>query len=499
MKPLIILLALVSLSMLTSHAQKTVLTYPFQFEKSFMAKGQYDCYFLNSAADSSFALILKDNKKVEYIHLNRSFKVIDKVSEPINSTVLDQPAAYYLGGTVKGGEYHFVYQVKSAYMMETVDFNAKTVRDSKLFEQAESVKPVASFSDDNTYFSLGADDKSSELVLRLVNGDGQLIQKSIPFAAPEGFERNRFKLSGYLNNRKVITSSAVPDLDAAEVPFKLISQPGKLTFVTNMVHKVHIFSINLADFSTQDDNLDYGDLIGNGGRREENSNSYLLGNILYSVIGDKKTLRIAAHDLATNTLLAKYEFDEQSGSEQLAQPPVKEARYGGKLRSEDASIKRIIKDFLNSDGNLAIMVSRTKSGQVLLTAGTYGHIFMGGGGAMPQYRGGFDHSSTTNIPNIGPVPNFNPYLYTVPGTPTLGTTSARTYFTTHFSMLLDSASLKAEKGRVPVATSDQIKDYLDDRNKKSKATNQFAIGNKQYYGYYDGDSQAYVIEEISIH
>jgi hypothetical protein len=498
MKLLIILPAVACLSMNTGQAQKTVLSYPFQFEKSFLAKGQYDCYFLNSLGDSSFALILKDNKKVEYICLNRDFKIINNISEPIGSTVLDQPAALYLGGTAKGGEYHFVYQVKSSFMMETVNFNEKTVRDNKLFELPESGKSMVSFSDNNTYFSIAADDKSGELVLHLVNSDGQLIQKNIPVPPSGEVKNNRFKVSGYLNNRKVITSSEYPDLDAAEDPAKLISQPGRLTFLTNAGHKAYIFSINLADFSTQDDNLDYGDLLGNGGQRQEYSNSYLLDNTLYSVLGDKKTFRITAHDLATNTLLVKYEFDEQSGSEQLAQPPVKEERYGRKLHSKEATMKNIIKDFLNSEGNLAILVARTESGQVLLTAGTYGHINYGGGSAMPRYMGGFDHSSTTNIPNIGAVPNFNPYMYRLPGNPTIGTTSARDYFTTHFSMLLDSGSLKAGKGRVPVAVGDQIKDYLGDTDKKSKATNQFAIGKKQYFGYYDRESQAYVIEQISI-
>ncbi len=50
MKLLTFLPGLACFSMLTVHAQKTVLSYPFQFEKSFLAKGQYDCYFLDNPA-----------------------------------------------------------------------------------------------------------------------------------------------------------------------------------------------------------------------------------------------------------------------------------------------------------------------------------------------------------------------------------------------------------------------------------------------------------------
>ena len=54
------------------------------------------------------------------------------------------------------------------------------------------------------------------------------------------------------------------------------------------------------------------------------------------------------------------------------------------------------------------------------------------------------------------------------------------------------------RGRVPRPIAAQIKDYIDDTGKK-KATNQFAIGKNQYYGYYDGDMQEYVIEQIRLY
>lgn len=65
-------------------------------------------------------------------------------------------------------------------------------------------------------------------------------------------------------------------------------------------------------------------------------------------------------------------------------------------------------------------------------------------------------------------------------------------------MLLDPTTLKTTKGNVPQPVADQIKDYIETVDKRAKATNRFAIGKEQYYGYYDKDEKAYVIDQISI-
>jgi hypothetical protein len=76
--------------------------------------------------------------------------------------------------------------------------------------------------------------------------------------------------------------------------------------------------------------------------------------------------------------------------------------------------------------------------------------------------------------------------------------SARYYKTTYFKLLLDPKTLKPVHGRVPALVGDQVKDYIDDSDKRAKAAKQFAMADRQYYGFYDRDGLAYVIEEISI-
>src|SRR5215813_11523581 len=122
----------------SAQAQKKVLGYPFQFEKAFLAKGQYSTYFLDNPSDSAFALILKDNKKAEYVWLSKDFKPMAKVSSPIENTLLDHQKHKYVGGTARGGEYHFIYQSGMELDLETVDFNSHTVVDKKMLELPKS-------------------------------------------------------------------------------------------------------------------------------------------------------------------------------------------------------------------------------------------------------------------------------------------------------------------------------------------------------------------------
>jgi gamma-glutamyltranspeptidase len=90
-------------------------------------------------------------------------------------------------------------------------------------------------------------------------------------------------------------------------------------------------------------------------------------------------------------------------------------------------------------------------------------------------------------------------MYYTPGIPMHTTALANYYNSTYFKILLNPATLVATtKGKIPVSINDQIKDYMDDTDKKATAKKQFAIGDKQYFGYYDRDSKEYIIENIMI-
>lgn len=495
--PILAVLCLLS----TAHAQKKVLGYPFQFEKSFLAKGQYSTEFLDNPEDSAFALILKDNKKVEYAWLSKSFKVIGKVPTPIGNTILDQNAEHYVGGTARGSEYHFIYQAKSEFSMETVDFNSKTVSHKKMFELPSSEKFLCSISDHNAYYCVTADDKAGNIVLHTIDATGTLSQKDITYPIPSW---GSHKLSEYLAGIKGIKSEEDPELSTSIHSAKLFSRPGDLRFIVNKGdHPTQVFSINIADFSTNDRSIDEGSLVSSEDKGKVYVSSYVRDTILYSLILNKKSIRIAIQDLASGRMLNHIEITDDAGLNLLAETPITERRMGNHVDAKDVDdLKKVIRAF--TKGTEGIMVSQMPNGRLVLTAGTYDPIKMQTGGSGPQYMGGFQPSGSPAVYNA-PITSsgavymaYNPYMYMLPGRPAFTTTSARYYTTTYFRLLLDPVTFRPVKGQVRRPVADQIKDYVDDTDKKSKATNQFAIGKNQYYGFYDRDAQEYVIEQIHI-
>jgi hypothetical protein len=125
-----------------------------------------------------------------------------------------------------------------------------------------------------------------------------------------------------------------------------------------------------------------------------------------------------------------------------------------------------------------------------------------GGGMMGVgWQGGWQQSvAPRGLAEAGRpmITEWNPYMYYRPGIPSYTYTSARYYTTTYFRMLLDPVTLKVTRGQVRRPVAEQIKDYIDDTEMRGRASNQFAIGKNQYYGFYDKDLQQYVIEQIRI-
>ena len=123
-------------------AQKNVLNYPFEFEKSFLQKSDYEAYFLDDQQGESLAFILRDNKKVNYVMADKKFKVTNQFTAQLDQTVFSHDQVKYLGGTVDNNIYHYIYKVTDkkfmstniTYIEESVDFGSKTATSKKIFE-----------------------------------------------------------------------------------------------------------------------------------------------------------------------------------------------------------------------------------------------------------------------------------------------------------------------------------------------------------------------------
>ena len=483
-------------------AQKRIISYPFEFEKGFLARGDYDAYFLGYPSDSLFAIVLKDNKKAEYVLVNSNFKVVSKVQLPVESTVFREAISDYAGATTNGKQFHFVYSTRAGSHLETVDFENKAVQHKKLFEDTKEEKPLLSFSDYNRYYAITTNDKKRELVFYTVGPDGSLVQKAISFPVPVT-AKQKVKLSEYLAGMKLIKSSEQPDLSTAVAHIKLISYPDRLQFVINdQDNPTHMVMVSLPDYTVGEKLVDYSDVIPAEGKAKLYISSFEKNGKLYSLLLNKKDIRVVVHNWTTGALINQYTINEETESNLFALQPVTERRMGKKLEEKEIELKKLIKAF--NRGSEGLMVTENKAGQLIVTIGTYDLIPLSSG-SNNGWVGGWQQSTIAASPTpfnngsrTSTITRWNPYMYYRPGNPAYTTTSARYYNTSYFKLLLDPASLKVTRGRVPTAATDQIKDYMEGIDSKAKATNQFSIGKEQYYGYYDKDARAYVIDQIRI-
>ncbi len=490
----------------SASAQKQVFSYPFEFEKSFLQKSDYDAYFLEDEKTDQFAFILKDNKKAEYVLVDKTFKVASNIKSDINNTVFDI-TENYLGGTTESGVFNFVYKVndKKAFsrekiycQVESVNFNTKTISNKKAFEIPRDEKLLTSFSDHNRYFSITCNDKSGEIILYMLNAAGEPVIKTIAFKVPEGNDKDRKNISGYLKNLKLIKTNEEPGLESVVQTAKLFSDANNLTFVVNNGdNPTHIFNIDLLNFSASEKFINHSNLTEKG-KTASYINSFLYDNKLFSLILNKNNIKIAVYKMQDGSLLQSHEISEETNFNFFAQTPAFEQRLGKKATEKDVDdISKLIKAL--NKGTEGLMVYKNKNGQYVITAGTYDLIPVSGGSSgMPT-----GHWTTPGVKTTyagTPTLTGSNYISTgyKPGTPYYTTTSARFYKTTYFKVLLDSASYKTTRGKLPLSINAQIKDFMEDADKKAKATNQFALSNGQYYGYYDGDSNAYIIEQVFI-
>ncbi len=491
-------------------AQKRMISLPFEFEKGRQAASEHDAFFLSNDADSNFALILKDNKKAGYVLLDKNFKIVSKIDADIKSTVFKEDITDYRGGATNGSLFHFIYEDKDRksgtnFKLETVDFKSKSIIHTSLFQIPKDEKVLSSFSDNNFYFTLTADDKAGELVLYSVNHLAVFKQQRIPFTIPANAGKKRDKVSEYLSNLEVMKTSEEPDLSAAVSTAKIFSSPGKLDLVINEEdHPVHLFSLQTADFKMEEKFIDFKN-FSSGSKEKLYINSFIKNGKLFSLVLNKKSIRIAVHDIVSSKLLNQYEINEETNYGTFASFPVSERRMGKKSEEKDVDdIKKLIKAL--ERGTEGIMITENKKGQLIVTIGTYNLVPISTGGSGGSYSGpDLVRSSIPTTPGISnngatrsAITYYNNKQYWRPGTPSYTTTSARYYVTTYFKLLMDPTGSKIEKGRANMPVADQIKDYMEGVDPKARATNQFNIGERQFYGFYDRDAAAYVVEEIRI-
>jgi len=261
----LLILILVQIVALT-HAQKKVASYPVDFRKEALEKRFCDSYFLSEPGGQYFMLILRDDKKAEYLLYNSKMQLLSNFSPPdgLDKTVFNFDDQKYLGGTAGKGKFYFVYKVIDKkfldrdiyYQMETVDPVTKQVSNKQLFQISKDEKLIISFGNFGQYFSITANNNKRELKLYGLNPSGESFIKSFNVNIPE--TSNKKKLTDFLDDIQLVSSDEEPGLDAATEKVKLFYSPGKISITINEKDDpTRIININTQNFSFEEKAIDH--------------------------------------------------------------------------------------------------------------------------------------------------------------------------------------------------------------------------------------------------
>lgn len=449
----------------------------------------------------NFMLILKDNKKVEYVLFDEKFKIKSKIApeDGFKSTIFNEDDADYLGGVAKDGVFRCVYKVtdkkflgsSTYYKTEIIDFEKKLIKTESLFEITKNETLLISFGEFGQYFSITANDSNNELKLYGMDADGKSFIKSLNIAIPATSKKK--KITAFLEKIKLISTTEEPGLELAKEKVKLFHTPSSISIVVNEGDDpTQIYTINKNDFSITQRSIDHSFFT----KDEKGSsyiNSFLFKDMTASLILNKKNIRIALYDKDGN-LNKVHEINDNTDMSAFAQSPVSTERRGKKTSENDITeVKKVIKSL--DKGSEAITISTDKKGRLIITVGTHDPIQVsGGGGSYGTMHTNVALNSTST--NVGS--NRYETTYYRPGSSSYSKYGANNYKSLQFKLMIDPVTLNIIKGLAPASVADQIKDYISEVDTKAQAKNQFQLNGKEYYGYYLTEDKIYVVEEIFI-
>lgn len=482
---------------ISGFSQKRVLTYNCEFRKGVHHDESFKAYFLPGATDTSFLLVLKDMLKVDYIMMNNKFKVIGKISGDVDNSVMDRHNAEYVGGTNEGNRFSLIFRTSSKYEIETVNFDSKSVDRKELFRQGRGEKLIASFSDYNRFLTLFANDEQNEVMVYSLDNHGAIKKTSIPVTIPASASRKRDKLSQYLGGANAITHAEQPELSSAVTTCKVFSRPDRIDFVVNdNENPTHILTMSVPGFKLKEQFVSFNTTTGES-KTESYVSSYQDEDKLFSVILDKKTIRVSVHDLLSAKLLNVYEIKDDESFNRLATDAMYTRRYGMFVSEKPVeSFSKVLRAF--SKGTEGVMVNKGKSGMIELTVGTYDVLQNAGHGGHVRDDSGFKTQTEFQNGRYQPVTKYVVKQVYCPGHGSTLAPHTRYFTSTTFKMVIDPKTLKVTNKKPSTSVNEQIKNYISDSELTAKASTQFSFGGKEYYGYYEKESRSYMIDEIKI-
>jgi|GEM_PF-1464187 len=503
------ILLLTSVSFNAAFAQKVALEYPFKFSSNKFKTMDNAVNLLAEDGVYNLSMIIHDKKKADYIELDKNLKIVSSFSLPAKQVSFSKYDI--IGGEYNmqhvgsfalpsSGIFNFVYSLqfhgnpaKESFMATTVDFNNKTVTDKEIIARDGKEITLQSFSDDGHFYCVRANNKDEQLVFHLVDREGKLTKKSVPFKVPDGKKKDRNSIAEYLGNAALIKNNEEPDLEAGTADAKMYYNSNGIAFVVNDgASPTHLILFDKNTLALTETFINHSAEFPGTDKDKSEVNSYLFNDQIFSVIVNKSNLVVAMYGL-DGALINKQEINEGNMNTVLASSVEYEERNGKKVKEEQIDdFSKLLKALQKQ--TTGITVGTTIDKNYVLTIGTYEPIVRvsssgsvgttrfenhpgGGGSSLPAGNG--TYANTYYTPGISSYSK-----------------SSNEFKKMSFRMMTDGKSFINKKSKNSKTLRDQIQDFIE--GKSNSMRKQFAIGDKQYFGYYDFDTDAYYIELIPI-
>jgi len=489
-------------------AQKNLLSYPYAFstKRTNAASFNKGAYVMADKRSANIAFVLQDIDKAAYVLVDSNFKKVADFSLPAKETIFDFDASNlnqlnYVGATYNGSNYNFVYKNSTTkaftskeyynYKIETVDFTAKKVAQKDFVNVPKKEKVISGFSEYNRFFLITALDETYELKLYMLSGNGVATEKTIAFPKIETDAKKSKKLSDYFTDIVTINTGEMPALDDASKKAKLYTANNALTFVVNDNKTTQIVTINTNDYSVTSNNIMNSNPEAGESKDKSVVNSYKTENKLFTMQLVPDKIVVSVYEL-NGKFLNKIEITEQNINQLMTGTGEYEERRGSKIKNESLDdFAQLVKAL--KKGTQGITVETTAAGRYLVTIGTYDEIIVESGGGGSYHSAVGYGQATAGQQQM--TSNTYSYSYYTPGVSKF-VSRPNYYKSTTASFLLDAATHKPVKSKIPEPEATQIKNYVE--NAGGTMRSQFVFKGKQYYGSYDKEAEAYIFSQIPV-
>lgn len=478
-------------------AQSYVLTYSDKIDLISSRRKNFNSFVLPSKKETELLVVLKDEKKIQYLLLNNFIPSDRIVSDSVGYTpvIIKQPGVQYLGGSSNGQQFHLVYLDKDGdtnlLKTEHVDFTNHSITQESKPVMQEGETYLTSFTEFNRFIMVAVNNYLGQMCFYTMDSTG-IVNKKIAQIDPKNLTAGDEKLSDYFAEPIIKKQSGDIGLEQAAKQVKLYSQKEKLVFTVNRENKpTQVIYVSIPNFSLTYQQINHNELFAetNGGRSI--INSWYSNDTLFVLGIGKKQVGIALYKASSATFLNKTIINEKSES-RLAREPEKIERRGAESNSKE--IKESALSSLLFDNDAAIL-ARKSDGQWLIEVGNFHYVPPGFGTAKGGGNISFWTPNADNNISGGHAPLSFVSFY-IPGR--ISGLSRKSYFynSIHFGLLLDQ-QLNPAYGKFPASRFERIKDNIFEINDDAVGVVQFSFQGKEYYGYYDITTQRYYIKLLN--